>query len=126
MISVLAALAVFAVSVTCTSAGCLLPAIEPNGPSLKPCCAGDSRPDPHPSHDNAPKHCPVCNQPILNGSGDIHNTGAAPFSQLVVGFVLPGLDRQASLPATASAVVAAFPPAVGPPTLLQLHCALLM
>ena len=128
----LAAFAVFVVSTTCTSAGCLLPFLpmmtikaESGTPKRMACCSRHSRSNPQASREHKPGHCPTCDEPLYSASLNVHQIGGiVALDHAVMFFALahvapPSIVMPISVRPIAN-------PAVGPPTLVQLHCALLI
>jgi hypothetical protein len=122
--SLAAALAVLVVSVTCSSAGCLLPLVSSQQQQPgRSCCR-------HEQHDQAPSNptdrCPLCQNSILiNNSVEKSSTVLQPHVLCPL-YLAADLHPIAILPQSpvAAGVLDASPPAQ-PATLLGLHCALL-
>jgi hypothetical protein len=124
------AIAVLLVSATCTSAGCLLQfdlAREAGGNQPPPCCLAHANHagDPSPGHHDG--HCPLCRNSVLIGKAVDHahpNFAHSLLCSAIFSVVTPG---QAAVPqAELVANRSATSPTNGPPTLLALHCALLV
>jgi hypothetical protein len=121
------AMAVFVVSTTCTSVGCLLPVVMGETPTPQMACCLSHTKKSAPSHsesDNGkPKHCPTCDQPL--SVGEIQKAAALKidFSPC---FGAPVISPIAQfIPALRSPELSFASPPIGPPTLLDLHCSLL-
>jgi hypothetical protein len=130
LIGLISAFAVLVVSVTCTQAGCLLSVATAKAsvPSAMPCCRehssapGDSQKD---SHDRS-KRCPTCDQTLTN-DGAMQKAPAISASHIAPLFMVPLIDSLGpSAPGVCHPISTpgAAPP-VSPPTLINLHCALL-
>ena len=133
MASLIAAMGILTVSATCSSAGCLIPMLtSPSHAPRMACCAspgeaGENGPVPDHSRDKKPSHCPVCDQPLFNG-GSIDKTTHLPAANAAALFVSLPLDPAIFDP-TGGHLFPRLPgtsPPIGPPTLLHLHCALII
>ena len=121
--------AVFVVGVTCTQAGCLIPQIlsSSKGVALKPCCEHTGT-KPGQEKQLPGRSCPACESPLFSGDGSVQKV-----TYLSTLFV--------AIPVTSSLSLLSFaidpglgrfrlrwerPPELAPPSLLSLHCALLV
>ena len=135
--SLLTAFAVLLVSVTCTSAGCLLrsglpspavPSMPSSEPAAAPCCAahalGHSKAADHRSGDDP--RCPLCRTTVVIGKSIEQNSGwhalpaLCPLWSAALGSVVPPTEFT---PSRRPVLISLVPP-VEPSTLLRLHCAL--
>ncbi len=70
--TIVLALAIWTVSATCTSGGCLMAiAMSKSTGGKLSCCATVALGQPS-SNGQRSKHCPVCGQPLTNDGGDVH------------------------------------------------------
>jgi hypothetical protein len=130
LLVMLAALTVLIAGVTCTSAGCLLPLASAKvGVAKMSCCTGHRAAAGHSGGDSKrekPHHCPVCDQPLVGTSIQKVTHISAP--QIAPIFIAPSFSLSCSpiLAPTAVAALTGASPPTSPPTLVHLHCALLI
>jgi hypothetical protein len=128
----LTAFAVFVVGATCTSAGCLLmPVMAPSSATgaEKSCCAmhRHSQSPGAPSPEQSPGTCPACNQTLFSGDSLV-KASLQLQANLLHAALPPALAAIAPSPVSSPTFLAAFenPPPTDPPSLLSLHCSLVI
>jgi len=129
--AVVIALAVFLVSATCTSAGCLLQLPGTKTASHASCCADLSRSaDGQGHHSDKPtkKSCPICGQPLFPAS--TVSNGTAQVSLFIIASPMVAMNTALAViaPQTQAfhSYASGLPPPTDPPTLIALHCSLLI